>query len=157
MQLFLVIEEYAKLSSVFDIADNDVYLCDKEKRYRILKDKKQIGNGKMYSYDSVLSYDSTNKHFVFNRDSYDTRFIETNFRISALLIFKYNDNKSSERGWNIICENRNTKAAHPKQESITITDIHQILDFMLFFFDENNANWRPTTDAFPERSNEDSI
>ena len=157
LQLFLVIEEYAKLSSVFDIADNDVYLCNKEKRYRILKDKKQIGNGKMYSYDSVLSYDSPKKHFVFNRDSYDTRFIETNFRISALLIFKYNFNESSEKGWDIICENRNTKAAHPKQEKITTEDIHQILDFMIFFFDENNVNWRPISDAFHERSIEDGI
>ena len=155
LQLYIVIEEFVNQDSVIDITENDLYLCNINNRYRLLKDKKKIGGGKMYEYNSVLSFKS---HFVLKKDKYQTtRFIDTNFRISALLIFKFGKPTSSVSGWTDIYNNRNTKAAHPQKGEITVSDIHQILDFMLFFFNENNASWRDIKDAFPEESMEEQM
>ena len=152
LQLFLVVEEYTKVGSVIDVTESDLYLCKGAERYRILKDKKQTDGGKI-KYESAISFEGG--HYCLCKGIYESRFIDTNFRVSSLLIFKFGENTSGTRNWTAIYTVRNTKAAHPKEEVVENKDIDQILDFMLFFFDENNANWRPTTDAFPERNIEE--
>ena len=36
------------------------------------------------------------------------------------------------------------------EKDISYNDYNQILDFMLFFFDESNAKWRDVSDAYPD-------
>lgn len=154
LQLFLVIEEYTNLSSVIDVTGDDLYLNKGTERYRILKDKVQTNSGK-YKYQAAISFNAG--HYALTKGVYESRFVDTNFRVSSLLIYKFGECTSGVRNWTTIYTIRNSKAAHPKSEMVYNSEINQILDFMIFFFDENNANWRPISDAFHERSIDDGI
>lgn len=155
LQLFLAIEEFVNSSILFDLTEKDLYLYNDKIRYRILKDKKQNKENKDYSYDSIICM--KNGQYVLKRGKYTNRFIDTNFRVSTLLIFKFNKENSSVLNWTKIYLTRNKKAAHPKSELVTINDFNMILDFMLFFFDESKSNWREVNDAFPDVNPEEQL
>lgn len=153
LQLFLIIEEYTKLPSVMDDTDTDLYLCKESDRYRILKDKKP-GSGGNFIYQSAIYFDCG--HYSLGQGKYIGRFIDTNFRVSTLLIFKFGENTSGVHNWTNINTIRSTKAAHPESNVVTNDEILQILNFMNYFFDKNKVNWRPQKDAFPERTDEEN-
>lgn len=158
LQLFLIIEKYANLQTVFDETEIDLFLNHGAEKYCILKDKRPTNSGK-YRWQSIMAFEGG--HYTLKKDIYESRYIETNFRVSALLLFKYGKNTSGELNWTNLYTIRNTKAAHPKtdkeEDRITNTEINLILDFMLFFFNERNAKWRTIEDAFPIRSFEDGV
>lgn len=145
LQLFFVIEEYVKMPSLFDLTEKDLYLYNGETRYRILKDKES--RGKETFYQSVISM--KNGHYVLKQDEYRGRFLETNFLVSALLIFKFGEENSASHQWTKIYTLRND-FAHSKVVNISSEDYYRILDFMLFFFDNTKSNWRNPNQAFPD-------
>lgn len=152
LQLFLTIEEYVKLSSVFDETDTGLYLCNGERRYRILKDK--IISDKGFIYDSAISW--SNGKFIKKNGKYNRK-IDTNFLVSAVLIYKFGNENSSVKKWTDVYKVRNQKAAHPKTSSVSIEEFKKILDFMLYFFDKKNEKWRNTNQAFPEMTGEEQL
>lgn len=155
LQLFLAIEEYVKLPSLFCETGNDLYLYnDNNVRFRILKDKKN--KGKLFSYNSVLTMKNGTGHFVLENGIFESRFLETNFLVSALLIFKFNEINSAAYQWTKIYKVRND-AAHPKEAIIAEEDFHRILAFMLHFFDHTKANWRDPSQAFPDISEKEQL
>ena len=145
LQLFLIIEEYAKNPLLFDLTETGLYLYNGETRFRILKDKET--KGKETSYQSVISM--KNGHYTLEKGKYVGRFLETNFLISALLMFKFGEANAAGYQWTKINEMRNG-CAHPDKANLKSADFHRILDFMLIFFDESKAKWRDVTDAFPD-------
>ena len=146
LQMFLAIEEYVKNPAVFDLSETGLYLYNGDIRYRLLKDKKI--EGKTTSYNSIISMDDKG-HFTLGHGKYRSRYLETNYLVSALLIFKYGENSSSANQWTKINNLRN-RCAHPDEVSITNADFHRILEFMLIFFDESKAKWREASHAFPD-------
>ena len=146
LQLFLAIEEYVKHPYVIDSSDTGLYLYNGEKRYRILKDKVTTESG--VSYDSKISM--VNGHYCIKNGKYTNRFFDTNFLVSAVLIYKFGQDNSAAMGWTKIYKARNEKAAHPKSSNVSINDFDRILNFMLYFFDESQANWRKVCDAFKD-------
>lgn len=146
LQLFLAIEEYAKNPQLFDLSDTGLYLYNGEIRYRLFKDKDN--NGTDSFYPSVLSM--KNGHYTLEQGKYKSRFIETNLLISALLIFKFSKANSSAYKWTKIYTLRNDLAHSKMEKEISYNDFNQILDFMLFFFDESKVEWRDLSDAFPD-------
>lgn len=153
LQLFLVIEEYVKLPSVIDSSDTGLYLYNGEIRYRILKDKVATRLG--VSYDSKISM--VNGHYCIKNDKYTNRFFDTNFLVSAVLIYKFSQENSATLGWTKIYKTRNEKAAHPKSSNVSVDDIDRILNFMLYFFDQKNNKWRDPNQAFPDIKLEDQL
>lgn len=153
LQLFLAIEEFVKLPSVIDYSDTGLYLYNGDKRYRILKEKIVTKSG--VSYDSKISL--VNGHYCIKNDKYVNRFFDTNFLVSALLIYKFSQENSSAMNWTKIYKARNEKAAHPKSSNVSIQDFDRILDFMLYFFDKTNIKWRNPNQAFPDIKIEDQI
>lgn len=153
LQLFLAIEEYVKLSSVIDSSDTGLYLYNGEKRYRILKDKVTTKSG--VSYDSKMSM--VNGHYCLKNDKYTNRFFDTNFLVSAVLIYKFSQDNSSVMNWTKIYKARNEKAAHPKSSNVSVEDFNRILNFMLYFFDKSNNKWRNPNQAFPDIKIEDQL
>ena len=153
LQLFLVIEKYVGLESVFDKTDTSVYLYNGSNRYLILKDGEQKENSKDTYYQSVVTFEPP--YFIFKRGSYNARFIETFFKVSVLLIFKFGKSSSNELNWPILNKKRND-IAHSGAE-IKDKDIECLLDFMFFIFDESNTCWRDIKDAFPVESLEEQI
>ena len=89
-----------------------------------------------------------NGHYVLEQDRYKNRFLETNFLISALLIFKFGNANSSAYHWTNIYTLRNDLAHSKMEKSVSYNDFNQILDFMLIFFDDTKAKWRDVSDAF---------
>lgn len=152
IQLFLIIEEYVKMPSVFDYTDSDLFLYNGSQRYRILKDKTTKSG--IPTYNAKISMD--NGHYCIKESKYRNRFIDTNFLVSAMLIFKFGKDNSSALKWTKIYQTRND-AAHPKEYTITIEDFDRIMDFMLYFFDESKAKWRRIEDAFPDVKIEDQL
>jgi len=150
LQLFLVIEEFVKLPSIIDESDSGVYLYNGENRYRILKDK--TPQNKTFRYNSII--DMQNGHYSLQRGQYIGRFIDTNFLVSALLIFKFKKDNSAE--WTKIYKKRND-IAHPKEANVTIDDFKKIIHFMLYIFNPKNDNWRELNEAFEDISMESSI
>ena len=153
LQLFLAIEEYVKLPSVIDYSDTGLYLYNGEIRYRILKDKVATRSG--VSYDSKISM--VNGHYCIKNDKYTNRFFDTNFLVSAVLIYKFSQENSAAMGWTKIYKARNEKAAHPKSSNVSVDDFDRILNFMLYFFDQKNNKWRNPNQAFPDIKLEDQL
>ena len=153
LQLFLAIEEYVKLPSVFDSSDTGLYLYNGDIRYRILKDKVATISG--VSYDSKISM--VNGHYCIKNGKYTNRFFDTNFLVSAVLIYKFSQENSAALGWTKIYKARNEKAAHPKSSNVSVDDFHRILNFMLYFFDQKNNKWRNPNQAFPDIKFEDQL
>ena len=147
LQLFLVIEEFVKNPAVFDTAEDGLYLYNGEQRYRILKDKKT--KDKTVTYNSAILMKSGTGHYALEKGKYEGRFIDTNFLVSALLIFKYGEINSAAYQWTKIYKVRND-SAHPKEVKISSDDFYRILSFMLIFFDDTKAKWRDVSDAFPD-------
>lgn len=153
LQLFLAIEEYVKLPSVIDSSDTGLYLYNGEKRYRILKDRVTTKSG--VSYDSKISM--VNGHYCIKNDKYTNRFFDTNFLVSAVLIYKFSQDNSAAMGWTKIYKARNEKAAHPKSSNVSVNDFDRILNFMMYFFDKKNNKWRNPNQAFPDIKLEDQL
>ena len=147
LQLFLVIEEFVKNPAVFDTTEDGLYLYNGEQRYRLLKDKKT--KDKTVTYNSAILMKSGTGHYALEKGKYEGRFIDTNFLVSALLIFKYGEINSAAYQWTKIYKVRND-SAHPKEVNISSDDFYRILSFMLIFFDDTKAKWRDVNDAFPD-------
>ena len=154
LQLFLTIEEYVKLPSVIDSSDTGLYLYNGEMRYRILK-KDKVATKSGVSYDSKISM--VNGHYCLKNDKYTNRFFDTNFLVSAVLIYKFSQENSAVMGWTKIYKARNEKAAHPKSSNVSVDDFDRILNFMLYFFDQKNYKWRDSNQAFPDIKLEDQL
>jgi hypothetical protein len=58
--------------------------------------------------------------------------LDTNFKVSALLMFRYGHTNSSVKKWTEICGHRNTKIAHYKKDSTSTINIDNILDLINF-------------------------
>ena len=147
LQLFLVIEEYVKNPIVFDTSEDGLYLYNGEQRYRLLKDKK--AKDKTITYNSAILMKSGTGHYALEKGKYEGRFIDTNYLVSALLIFKYGEVNSAAFQWTKIYKVRND-SAHPKDANINSSDFDRILQFMLILFDDSKAKWRDISDAFPD-------
>lgn len=147
LQLFLVIEEFVKNSAGFYNSEDGLYLYNGEQRYRLLKDKKT--KDKTVTYNSAILMKSGTGHYALEKGKYAGRFIDTNYLVSALLIFKFGEDNSAAYQWTKIYKVRND-AAHPKEANIISDDFYRILGFMLVFFDESKAKWRDVSEAFPD-------
>ena len=147
LQLFLVIEEFVKNPAVFDTSEDGLYLYNGEQRYRLLKDK--MVKDKTVTYNSAILMKSGTGHYSLEKGKYEGRFIDTNYLVSALLIFKYGEINSAAYQWTKIYKVRND-SAHPKEANISSDDFYRILSFMLIFFDDKKAKWRDISDAFPD-------
>ena len=157
LQLFLTVEEYVKTdksekNSIYYLTDDKrLYINNGEKRYLVLKKIPQ----KTESETAI-----TNKnlgHYKLGKGTYVNRFIDTNFLVSNLLIFKFGEKTSGAKNWTKIYNIRNQKAAHPKTENVSIEDINLLLDFMIFFFNDNNSNWIDEGSALPDISGQEEI
>ena len=98
-----------------------------------------------------------NGHYCIKNDKYTNRFFDTNFLVSAVLIYKFSQENSAAMGWTKIYKARNEKAAHPKSSNVSVDDFDRILNFMLYFFDQKNNKWRNPNQAFPDIKLEDQL
>jgi len=158
LQLFQIIEKYVNLDTVFSKTDDGLYLCGIGNRYRILKDKTQDERTKTFTWNSVVCF-ADKKYYVLERGKFKARFLETSFLVSTLQIFKFAE-KGTTKEWIVINSIRNGIAhtkENAKQKDVKSSDLKKILDFMIFFFNEENAMWRAPDDAFADLTAEEQM
>ena len=156
LQFFLSIEEYLKQPNVFVEGDNS-YVINGEKKYLVRAKKDD------YDYDSAIKFDKIDetvnyKCYFFEKTeitNYRKTFIEIDYKMSAVLMFKYGFQNSAERKnncyWSSINNIRNQKAAHlVKGSLVTFEEIDKLMDFMLFIFNPQNMKDVDMNKALPE-------
>jgi CheY-like chemotaxis protein len=158
LQLFQCIEDFVSLPSVFkDGPDNYVYVNGKEiciKQTHVDNIEQafffKLKNGK-YQIGNIKIRRDSDKQKDFYRSL-------TNFKVSAVLIFRYGNTNSSVKNWTDIYHIRNTKAAHYSAENVLHKeDILMILDFISYFINPANQNEINISKGLVEKTFEESI
>lgn len=156
IQLFLIIEQISthecffkeKGSCAYVINNNKEVLIQQEIGSKIQRALKLTNNGK---------YEIQENKF----EKKQLRRLDTNFKVSSILIFRNGNINSSVKKWTNIYMNRNTKAAHFNKENInskiTIEDIDNIIDFISYFVDSKNVNELNIGSGLTEKSLEDAL
>lgn len=84
--------------------------------------------------------------------------LDTNFKVSSLLIFKLGQENSSILNWTAIYTKRNNAVAHNTTNvEILVNDIFEILKFIEFFFDPSNIDFKNVKYGLVENTFEESI
>jgi CheY-like chemotaxis protein len=130
LQLFQIIEDFCNLSFVFK-ESTDSFVCVNDKEVLIqktLNDKCEsaisFDNGKYRLLHKTININPKEK----------TRRLDTNFKVSAILIFRLGFENSSFLKWTDIYTNRNTKAAHFNIDDVLNEEaIFILLDFIKNF------------------------
>jgi CheY-like chemotaxis protein len=132
LQLFLIIENFVKEASILVNQRGRLYVMHNKGRHEILG-KKENGERKC-----KMTFNKNERFYEKIESIYKWK-IDTNFNVSALLLFRYGCNDSNEKNWPAIRDNRNEKAAHPVKGNIQPREFIDLIDFMIFLFDKRNA------------------
>lgn len=154
LQLYLIIEEFLKLEDVFyksEVSKNkwDCYVNG--------IDGLLVRNS---DNESVLMFE--NGHYKIEKHTIDPKVenvkVDTNFGMSALLLFRYGATTSGEHDWTKIYKIRNNKTAHPETNSIDICSEYElIIDFLLFILDTNNISTLNNQKALQKPTEEEML
>lgn len=131
LQLFQIIEDFIGQSNVFSGEDT---CCVHVKSHEVIVRKNSSANT-----ETALAFRHGKYKIEKTRDRLNNHRPDVNFKVSAILIFRYGNANSSVKGWTNIYTTRNTKAAHFNEaDLIEPKDILMILDFILYFIDGVN-------------------
>lgn len=131
IQLFLLIELFITQESIFKDGDNAYVICENSD---VLVQKRNVNK-----VEQAIMFNTNNGKYELNRTEYPlksdndkTKRLDTNFKVSALLMFRYGHTNSSVKKWTEIYTHRNTKIAHYKKDSTSTINIDNILDLINF-------------------------
>ncbi|MEZ7867612.1 MAG: response regulator [Paludibacteraceae bacterium] len=151
LELFQVIEAF-----LYEVFEED------QNAYVKLNDGKTICVQQVFSnkISKAITFTRNNKYEMYKNESEikNNRIprLDTNFKVSSVLIFKYGNTNSSERKWTDIYTLRNGKAAHFDKEKIedliTFDEIIQLCDFLIYFTDIKNENGANFNKGLKEKS-----
>lgn len=127
LQLFLCVEEFLNIKAVFNYGYNNCYVNQNIKVAERKEEKK---------WQSIICYKDDNPSYWSYQENSDVSIIGADFKMSACLIFIFDKDDSRVLNWPNIRSIRNSKAAHPQKGKIEKSDIEQLLDFILFVFDQ---------------------
>lgn len=131
LQLFQIIEDFTKQDKVFYEDDQCiVYVKNKEVVVRKI-DKPEV--------KSAMKFENGKYIIKANRESSNRKSVDTNFKVSAILIFRYGNVNSSVKNWTQISSKRNTIVAHyNSDETVSSTDIMELMNFIFYFINDDN-------------------
>jgi len=137
LQFFTIIEAFVQLEEVFlKSDDNSFVVIDNTTKVCVLKLKKENRHKKEKIYESALSF---NGNYKLSPSEFKQR-IDTNFKMSSLLLLKYGLSTSGEKNWTKVNKVRNNcahKNFHP-----TLDDIKDLLGFLKFILNQSNIDQR---------------
>ena len=111
------------------IIDNEE-VCVQKKSHNMVEWPISFENGK---YILKHKQQPLNKNFKLKR-------LDTNFKVSSTLIFRFGNENSSVLNWTKIYTNRNKAAHYDPNNEITKSDIEEILDFIGYFSDKGKID-----------------
>lgn len=151
LQLFLIVEEFIKEDSVFEFGNN-CYVVTPSLRYLVLSQKDPTH--KNSAYKSALTW--SNGHNKVGESEF-IRSIDTNFKMSSILLFRNGLPTSGSENWSKIYSIRNKKAAHPEVGIVEFSEINMLSKFLEFILDESNINPIDSNLALTELSPEEQV
>lgn len=153
LQLFLIVEEFIKEESIFEYGSN-CYVISPTYRYLVLS---RIDPTKKNSPSkSALKFIEANGHYHIEHSNYN-RNVDTNFIMSAILLFRYGLQTSGGENWSKVYSIRNKKAAHPEVGIVDFSEINLLAKFLVFIMDEDNIYPIDSTRALKELSQADQV
>ncbi|MBK6354610.1 MAG: hypothetical protein IPF46_14740 [Saprospiraceae bacterium] len=153
LQLFLIIEEFIKEDSVFEFGSN-CYVISPTARYLVLS--KIDPTKKSSPAKSAIKFIENNGHYHIEHSNYN-RGVDTNFIMSAILLFRNGLTTSGGENWSKIYSIRNKKAAHPEVGLVEFSEINQLAKFLEFILDEAKLNPVVQNKALRELSPEEQV
>src|SRR5690606_34237083 len=120
LKLFLIVEEFIKEESVFEYGSN-CYVISPAYRYLVLS--KIDPTKKNSPSKSALKFIEANGHYHIEHSNYN-RNVDTNFIMSAILLFRYGLKTSGGENWSKVYSIRNKKAAHPEVGIVDFSEIN---------------------------------
>jgi len=153
--LFLIIELF--------VSQEDIFL-DGENAYVKVNDKEilvqQKSGAKVEQSISMIDGKYKIQKSIINLKSekQKARRLDTNFKVSALLIFRYGNENSSVKKWTSIYTNRNVKTAHYNDDAgIKFSDILDLLNFIHYLIDASNIKLDNINKGLREKTIQESI
>lgn len=153
LQLFLIVEEFIKEDSVFEFGSN-CYVVSPLARHLVLS--KIDPTKKSSPAKSAIKFTENNGHYHIEQSNY-IRNVDTNFIMSAILLFRNGLPTSGAENWSKIYSIRNKKAAHPEVGLVEFSEINQLAKFLQFILDEAKINPVVQSKALTELSPEEHI
>lgn len=153
LQLFLIVEEFIREESVFEFGSN-CYVVSASARYLVLS--KIDPTKKSSPAKSAIKFIENNGHYHIEKSTYN-RNIDTNFIMSAILLFRNGLTTSGSENWSKIYSIRNKKAAHPEVGLVEFSEINQLAKFLEFILDEAKLNPVDQNKALSELSPEEQV
>lgn len=155
LQLFQIIENYVSNENVFIegeesfvILKNQDICVQKRSSLKVERPLKLTKNGK---------YEIKHDQITIKNKYNPTRRLDTNFKVSAVLIYKYGHVNSSVKKWTDLNKIRNTKAAHYNPDNeINSNDIFMLIDFISYFIDATNEHDTNVNKGLKKRTFEES-
>lgn len=145
LQLFLCIEEFLKIKTIFEYGDK-CYLNSTIK----VAEKKENG------WLSIIQNKNATPSYWLIQENSDVTHISTDFKMSCVLIFFFNNENSNCHSWPNIRDVRNKKAAHPERSIVSKDEILDILRFQKYIFNKKNLQI-PSKDGLSDSITEDDI
>ena len=121
LQLFLCVENFSKHDKISSIENDKFYIICKN-------DKIEILNGE----NCKMEWEN---HQYIVRNAPYKRDLDTNFKMSAILLFRHSLENSSKKGWKKVNRVRND-IAHGKPIDLEYKNFKDLLEFMQFIFDK---------------------
>ena len=141
LQLFLVIEEFLAQKHIFSYGNN----CFIDNS--ILVAHKTI-EGDNISFKSIIERNPESKIYTINESEYNWA-IDVNYKMSAVLIFRYGFDSSNEKDWHTINNIRNTKAAH-KGNTVSLHEVQSLINFIDFIVNPQNKQFRSQNEGLSQ-------
>lgn len=131
LQFFICIEEFLNIKEIFESGRNKCYV---NKTILIAQKESTINPWT----SSIKFIDEKPSYYIMEEDNNNPRLnpSQTDFKMSSILIYLFNQYDSKSKNWPEIREIRNRKAAHPEKGNVTSQDITKLLNFLLFIFNQ---------------------
>jgi CheY-like chemotaxis protein len=152
LQYFICIEEFLNIREIFNHGDK----CYVGKTTLVA----QIDPVNRQWTSSIKYMDTKNPSYYNLKEDSDNRRLnplQTDFRMSSVLIYLFNQESSNSKNWPVIRDIRNQKAAHPEKGNVTQENIIQLLDFLLFIFNKGNLKLEVKKKGLPDEWKQEDI
>ncbi len=144
LQLYIILEKYLQVDSIFKIKNNEARVFEK---FIVARWNRMDNNSKKYIVDYAIT-SAPNYKIGCNTDTRED-WNKTHFRMSSILLFGYGVKNVGNSDWRDINYVRNNKAGHPEKGDISSNEYEQLLDFMIFIFDKRNIRYMSIDYSLP--------
>lgn len=153
IQLFLIIELY--------VSQEYIFFCDENEAYVVLNSS-QVFVQQKNGDECIRAINFTkNGKYEIQKNSFKIVSkvrLDTNFKVSAILIFRFGNENSSVLNWTNIYKVRNNKAAHyDKDNTILTNELFDLLKFIEYLSNQTNINNANAEKGLKKKSFEDYI